>query len=77
MVISGVLSLDNCESSNNDVGVESGNSGTATVSNSLVTNNVSYGFRQTLNGVFNSLGNNTVRHNGINTIGTINIVSGT
>lgn len=80
-VVGGDLSLDNCESSNNDFGVYAGstetNTGTATVSNSLVTNNTSYGFRQFGNGVFNSLGNNNVRRNGTNTTGTINTVSGT
>jgi hypothetical protein len=81
IVVGGDLSLDNCESSNNDYGVYAGssetNSGTATVSNSLVTNNKSFGFRQAGNGVFNSLGNNTVRRNAANTTGTINTVSGT
>jgi len=81
LVIGGDLSLDRCESSNNDYGVFVGNtetnSGTATVSNSLVTNNLSYGFRQSGSGVFNSLGNNVVRRNGTNTTGTINVVTGT
>ena len=85
LVVGGDLSLDNCESSNNDYGVYAGSSlvsdqvivGTAVVSNSLVTNNKSYGFRQFGSGVFNSLGNNNVRRNNVNTTGTINVVSGT
>ena len=81
LTIWGDLSIDSCESSNNDFGVYAGdtatNDGTVTVSNSLVTNNSSYGFRQSGNGVFQSLGNNTVRHNGTNTVGQIKSIQGT
>ena len=78
----GDLTLDNCESSNNGFGVYASNLdqntfGTATVSNSLITNNTTYGFGQSGTGVFNSLGNNTVRRNGTGTNGTITVITGT
>ncbi|MEP6902873.1 MAG: right-handed parallel beta-helix repeat-containing protein [Actinomycetota bacterium] len=81
LVAGGDLNLENCEASNNDDGgitAESSNGifGTATVSNTIVTNNVNYGFRQLSSGVFNSYGNNVVRRNGTNTLGTITVVSG-
>lgn len=80
-VVGGDLALDHCESSNNDYGVyageHSGEVGTATVSNSLVTNNRSYGFIQDDLGVFHSRGNNVVRRNGQNKSGTITVISGT
>jgi hypothetical protein len=76
LVGGGDLNLENCEASNNEDGgitAESGSGffGTATVSNSIFTNNINYGIRQFGNGVFNSLGNNVVRRNGTNTVGTI------
>ena len=80
-VTGGDLNLENCEASNNDDGVVAGftsnTTGTATVSNSIVTNNSHFGFSQAGTSTFNSLGNNTVRRNGTNTSGTINVVSGT
>ena len=80
-VTGGDLNLENCEASNNNDGVvaafTTNTTGTATVSNSIVTNNSHFGFSQAGNSVFNSLGNNTVRRNGTNTSGTINVVSGT
>jgi len=81
-VAGGDLNLENCEASNNDTGVfviplSSSESATATVSNSIVTNNHSLGFQQANGGVFQSLGNNTVRRNGTNTSGTITVISGT
>ena len=77
----GEMTLDDCESFDNDEGVvATGNlstSGRVIVSNSIVTHNAQYGFRQTDSGVFQSLGNNVVRRNGTNTIGTITVITGT
>jgi hypothetical protein len=71
------LSLDHCESSNNNAYGVFACGGTATVSNSLVTNNKLVGFVQCGDGVFHSLRNNVVRRNGQNTSGTITVISGT
>jgi hypothetical protein len=79
-VSGGDLNLDNCEASNNRDGVVTAgdnlDTGTAVVSNSVITNNSRNGFYQ-LGGTFNSLGNNVVRRNGTNSNGTINTISGT
>jgi len=77
----GELNLEHCEASNNLQGVaasgDSTSSGTATVSNCIVTNNAQTGFAQIGIGVFHSLGNNTVRRNGANTSGTITVITAT
>lgn len=79
----GDLGLDHCESSHNRFGVIVNDTpqvvGTATVSNSFVTNNTDFGFVQLPGGAgfFHSLGNNVVRRNGQNTSGTITVISGT
>ena len=80
-VSDGELNLENCEASNNKDGVvasggESG-VGNALVSNTIVTHNSQFGFRQIGMSVFNSRGNNTVRKNGTNTSGPITVISGT
>ena len=79
VVSGGDLNLENCEAANNRDGVvtqsDSINMGTATVSNSIVTNNSRYGFYQ-LGGTLNSLGNNVVRRNGTNILGAINVITG-
>jgi len=76
------ITIDNCEVSNNKNGIVASNNfgtggGAVTVSNSVVTHNSGSGFVQSSTGVFNSLGNNTVRRNGTNTVGTINVITGT
>lgn len=77
----GDLNLENCESSNNTDGIistgDETNSGNVLVSNTIATHNSNNGFRQSGTGVFNSLGNNVVRKNGTNTVGTINVINGT
>jgi hypothetical protein len=81
LIVGGDLNIENCEASNNRDGVAaSGNAnttGTVTASTCIVTNNSQYGFRQDNGGVFQSLGNNTVRRNGTNITGTINTISAT
>ena len=77
----GDMNIENCQISNNDVGVAvstlNTDTPTVTVSNSIVTNNRSFGFQQSNTGVFHSLGNNVVRRNGTNTAGTITVITGT
>jgi len=76
----GNLNLENCEASGNQDGVQVSDflspGAVVIVSNSIVTNNGHNGFIQS-GGVFQSLGNNVVRHNGTNTAGTITLISGT
>ena len=76
------MNLERCESSNNRDGVRAWNYiegavTTTTVSNSIITSNSRNGFSQQGAAVFQSMVNNTVRHNGTNTVGTIGAVSGT
>lgn len=77
------LNLDHCESANNASGVRasdfggSNSGGTATVSNSIITQNSLYGFLVTGAGIIQSLGNNTVRRNATNVFGTLTVISGT
>jgi hypothetical protein len=77
----GDLNIERCEASNNDIGIQSSIFGseaaTVTVSNSIVTNNKSFGFLAYGGSDFQSLGNNIVRRNGTNTSGTITSISGT
>lgn len=79
----GEMNLEHCESSNNKDGVRAwdlsgvGGGGTATVSNSTITNNSRNGFYQQGAGVFQSMQNNLVRRNGTNAVGTIGSISGT
>jgi hypothetical protein len=66
--------------SNNTIGVNvNGSVGTSviTISNSMVTGNTSSGLQQSNSGMMESLGNNTVRQNGSNTIGTVTLVAPT
>jgi len=78
----GDLNIEHCEASNNtSAGViaranEGPGIAAVTISNSIVTNNP-FGFAQSGNGLFHSLGNNVVRRNGTNTSGTITVISGT
>jgi len=72
------LNAENCVAANNTTnGFRSAGAGTPImrVSNSAATNNGT-GFRQTT-GTFESRGNNTVRGNATNTVGTITAIPGT
>jgi len=73
------LNCEECVSSNNIDGFDAigTSSGVATmrVSHSTATNNTGFGFVQSGTGVFNTLGNNTVRGNGTPTSGTITLIS--
>jgi hypothetical protein len=72
------LSCEECISSNNARGFavspSSGGAATIRVSHSTATNNTSFGFIQSDTGVFESLGNNLVRGNGMDTSGTITVI---
>ena len=77
---SGELNVERCTVSNNSgagISIQSAlsHNGTVRVSNSTVTNN-GVGFENS-SGIFQSRGNNMVRGNGQNTVGTITVVSGT
>jgi len=73
------LNCEECVSSNNIDGFDAigTSSGVATmrVSHSTATNNTGFGFVQSGTGVFNTLGNNTVRGNGTPTSGTITTIT--
>ncbi len=79
----GDLNIESCVVSNNGTGIYStvvpspNGPSTVTVSKSIVTNNLNYGFRQSGTSVFYSRGNNTVRGNGTDTSGTITPLAGT
>lgn len=75
-LVGGNLNLDHCEASVNSIGIQALD-GVVIVSNSIVTNNSAFGFQQANTSTFFSRGNNTVRHNGTNTDGTIHTISGT
>jgi hypothetical protein len=82
-VDSGTLNLESCVAANNGTGVFSttvpslNRPSTVVVSNSIVTNNKNFGFRQDGASVFLSRGNNTVSGNGTDTSGTITPLAGT
>jgi nitrous oxidase accessory protein NosD len=78
----GILNLETCAAANNGTGVFSINASSTSdcvvvVSNSIVTNNQNFGFRQGSPSLFFSRGNNTVFGNGVNTSGTITPLGGT
>jgi hypothetical protein len=79
----GTLNLEGCVAANNGTGVFSTITpspfvtSTVVVSNSIVTNNKNFGFRQDGASVFLSRGNNTVTGNGTDTSGTITPLAGT
>jgi parallel beta-helix repeat protein len=62
--------------SNNTWGIVSDSSAFVTVSNNLVTSNWLYGLAQSNAGKLESLGNNLVRQNGTNVLGTITPLTG-
>jgi len=84
----GYLNIENCAASNNGGGIwanvvpSPNGPSTVVVSNSIVTNNQTYGFRQsglsdsTVFAVFYSRGNNTVIGNGTDVSGTITPLTG-
>jgi len=72
------MSVTRSTSSNNNFGVvsEGGTVALVTTSNSMVTGNAASGLYQAGASTHESLGNNTVRQNAINTSGTITAVGG-
>ena len=79
----GDLNIETCAVANNAGGIYSttvpspSGPSTVVVSNSVVTNNQNYGFRQSGTSTFLSRGNNTVRGNGTDVSGTITPLAGT
>lgn len=66
-----VLNIENSESTHSSTGIYSDSSATVRVSNTFVTDNNSSGLRNTAVGTMQSWGNNKVRGNGTDTLGTI------
>jgi len=79
----GYLNIENCAVANNATGIYSNTvpspngPSTVVVSNSVITNNQNYGFRQSGTSTFYSRVNNTVSGNGTDVSGTITPLTGT